>query len=136
MWKVVVGYGVLLALGALLLQWLQFHLLVRTHPREVYLALFALACMMMGAWVALRLRRRPASALDLDPDAPMRLGISGRELEVLGLLAAGRSNKEIARHLDVSPNTVKTHVAKLFEKLGAQRRTQAILRARELGVIR
>jgi len=136
MWKVVVGYGVLLALGALLLQWLQFHLLVRTHLREVYLALFALACMMMGAWVALRLRRRPAATLDLDPDAPMRLGISGRELEVLGLLAAGRSNKEIARHLDVSPNTVKTHVAKLFEKLGAQRRTQAILRARELGIIR
>jgi len=135
MWKVVVGYGVLLALGALLLQWLQFHLLVRTHPLEVYVALFALACMALGAWVALRLRRRPASTLDLDPAAPDRLGISGRELEVLGLLAAGRSNKEIARHLDVSPNTVKTHVSNIFEKLGAKRRTQAILRARELGII-
>jgi ATP/maltotriose-dependent transcriptional regulator MalT len=64
------------------------------------------------------------------------LGISDRELEVLTLLAAGRSNKEIARHLEVSPNTIKTHVARLFEKLGARRRTEAILRARELGVIR
>lgn len=136
MWKVVLGYGVLLALGALLLQWLQFHLLVRTHPLEVYVALFAVACMALGAWVALRLRRRPPSTPDPDPGAPDRLGISGRELEVLGLLAAGRSNKEIARHLDVSPNTVKTHVSNIFEKLGAKRRTQAILRARELGVIR
>jgi DNA-binding NarL/FixJ family response regulator len=51
-------------------------------------------------------------------------------------LAAGRSNKEIARQLEVSPNTVKTHIAKLFEKLGAKRRTEAILRARELGLVR
>ena len=64
------------------------------------------------------------------------LGISDRELEVLELLAAGQSNKEIARRLEVSPNTVKTHVARLFEKLEARRRTEAILRARELGMIR
>ena len=75
-------------------------------------------------------------ALELDPAAHERLGISAREFEVLGLIAAGRSNKEIARTLEVSPNTVKTHVAKLFEKLGARRRTEAILRARELGMIR
>jgi ATP/maltotriose-dependent transcriptional regulator MalT len=64
------------------------------------------------------------------------LGISPRELEVLDLLAAGRSNKEIARRLDVSPNTVKTHLANLYEKLEVRRRTEAILRARELGMIR
>jgi ATP/maltotriose-dependent transcriptional regulator MalT len=64
------------------------------------------------------------------------LGISPRELEVLDLLAAGRSNKEIARRLDVSPNTVKTHLANLYEKLEVKRRTEAILRARELGMIR
>ena len=64
------------------------------------------------------------------------LGVSDREFEVLTLLAAGRSNKEIANQLDVSPNTVKTHVAKLFEKLEAKRRTEAISRARELGMIR
>ena len=64
------------------------------------------------------------------------LGISGREREVLELLAAGRSNKEIARQLEVSPNTVKTHVARLFEPLQAKRRTDALNKARELGILR
>lgn len=137
MWRTVFIYGLLLALGAIGLQWLQYQMLVRTHPAEVYLAIFALACMALGGWVAIRLRQRPAPALPTaDPEAPQRLGISGRELEVLEHLAAGRSNKEIAQRLEVSPNTVKTHVARLFEKLGARRRTQAILRARELGVLR
>jgi DNA-binding NarL/FixJ family response regulator len=136
-WRTVLIYGALLALGAVALQWLQYQMLVRTHPAEVYLALFALACMGLGAWVTTRLRRRPApAAAEIDPEAQLRLGISERELEVLEHLAAGRSNKEIAQRLEVSPNTVKTHVAKLFEKLGARRRTQAILRARELGVLR
>jgi ATP/maltotriose-dependent transcriptional regulator MalT len=54
---------------------------------------------------------------------------------VLKELAAGRSNKEIARRLEVSPSTVKTHLARLYEKLGAERRTDAIRRARELGII-
>ena len=137
MGRTVLYYGVLLALGATGLQWLQYQMLVRTHPGEVYLALFALGGMALGFWVAIRLWHRPAPApAEPDPEAPLRLGISGRELEVLEHLAAGRSNKEIAQRLEVSPNTVKTHVARLFEKLGAKRRTQAILRARELGVLR
>jgi DNA-binding NarL/FixJ family response regulator len=133
----VVVYGALLATGAVGLQWLQYHVLVRAHPFEVYIGLFALACMALGGGIAARLvRRRPAATVELDPAASERLRISGRELEVLELLASGRSNKEIARRLEVSPNTVKSHVARLFEKLGAKRRTQAILKARELGVIR
>lgn len=137
MWQTVLIYGALLALGVLGLQWLELQLLVRTHPAEVYFALFALGCMALGGWVAMRLFQRPPPATpELDPVARERLGISEREFEVLGLLAAGRSNKEIARTLAVSPNTVKTHVARLFEKLGARRRTEAILRARELGMIR
>ena len=63
------------------------------------------------------------------------LGISGRELEVLHALAAGQANKEIARSLGVSPNTVKTHVARLYEKLEAKRRTDAVARARALGIL-
>jgi DNA-binding NarL/FixJ family response regulator len=130
-------YGSLLAVGALGLQWLQFQMLVRTHPAEIYMALLAAACMVLGGGLALRVWRRPSlPPPGADPEAPARVGISERELEVLQHLVAGHSNKEIAQRLEVSPNTVKTHVSKLFEKLGARRRTQAILRARELGVIR
>lgn len=137
MWRTVSIYGGLLAVGAVGLQWLQYQMLVRTHPAEIYIALLAAACMALGAWLWVRLWPRPApTSAAPDPAAPQRLGISERELEVLEHLAAGRSNKEIALRLEVSPNTVKTHVAKLFEKLGARRRTQAILRARELGVLR
>jgi DNA-binding NarL/FixJ family response regulator len=70
-----------------------------------------------------------------NPEAQAALGISPRELAVLRELAAGRSNKEIALALQVSPNTIKTHVARLFEKLDARRRTDAINRARELGIV-
>ena len=62
--------------------------------------------------------------------------LSEREFEVLELLAAGRSNKEIASQLSVSPNTVKSHLAKLYSKLDVTRRTEAILKARELGMLR
>jgi len=93
--------------------------------------------MALGAWLALRLRGpRIPETFEINRLAQQSLGLSERELEVLSLIAAGQSNKEIARQLGVSPNTVKTHIANLFEKLGAQRRTEAILKARELGVIR
>lgn len=137
MWRTVLIYGVILAAGTLGLQWLQFQLLVRTHPLEIYLAIFALAFMALGAWIALRLRRRPApEQFEFNTAAQQSLGISERELEVLTLIAAGQSNKEIAHRLEVSPNTVKTHVANLFEKLGAKRRTEAIAKARELRLVR
>jgi ATP/maltotriose-dependent transcriptional regulator MalT len=90
----------------------------------------------LGVWVGARLFRRSA-ATPFEPNTRVRetLGVSDREFEVLTLLAQGRSNKEIAKQLDVSPNTVKTHVASLFEKLPAKRRTEAISRARELGML-
>jgi DNA-binding CsgD family transcriptional regulator len=126
----------LLAAGAFGLQWLEFQFVVRTHATETYLVLIALAFMGLGIWVGVRLFRRPPAA-PFEPNQKVRetLGISDRELEVLTRLAAGRSNKEIANELNVSPNTIKTHIAKLFAKLEAKRRTEAILRARELGII-
>ena len=54
------------------------------------------------------------------------LQITPRELEMLGLIAEGLSNKEIAEKAFVSENTVKTHVSRLFGKLGARRRTEAV----------
>jgi DNA-binding NarL/FixJ family response regulator len=138
MWRTILIYGALLAAGATGLQWLQYRYLVRAYPLEAYLGLIALAFMGLGIWVGVRLVRRahPTTPFEANTRAQESLRISERELEVLHLLAAGRSNKEIAHRLEVSPNTVKTHIARLFEKLEVRRRTEAILRARELGVIR
>ena len=134
--RTILVYGAVLAGGTFVLQWLGFRFLVRTHAVEVYVVLVAAAFMGLGVWLGARVFRRTSVAPFVpNSRAQEALGISGRELEVLELLAAGRSNKEIARRLEVSPNTVKTHVSKLFGKLEARRRTEAILRARELGMI-
>lgn len=136
MWKRLVAYGALLAMGTLALQWLDYQRLARMHTGDIYLFLVAAAFLVLGIVLGVRVFAAPAAApFDGNPKAQLELGLSGRELEVLHELAAGHSNKEIAAHLHVSPNTVKTHVARLFEKLGAKRRTEAIRRARELGIV-
>lgn len=136
MTRQVVLYGALLAVGTLALQWLDYQRLARAHTGDIYLFLVALAFLGLGITVGARLfgARKPRH-FDGNPQARDALGISPRELTVLQEIAAGRSNKEIAAHLNVSPNTVKTHVSRLFEKLGAKRRTDAINRARELGIV-
>lgn len=130
-------YGAALALTAVGLQWVQYQMWARSHPGDLYLALIATTFLGLGVWVGARLFRTPARSSPFEPNTLARasLGISNREFQVLELLAAGRSNKEIARSLSVSLNTVKTHVSRLFDKLEATRRTQAIVRARELGLI-
>ncbi len=137
-WKAVAGYGLLLALGTLGLQWLDYQRLARTHMGDVYDVLLAAAFLALGLLIGTRVlaRRTPAATFDGNPQACAALGISPRELEVLAELAGGHSNKEIAARLHVSPNTVKTHVSRLLEKLGARRRTDALRRARELGLVR
>jgi DNA-binding CsgD family transcriptional regulator len=133
-WKRVVGYGALLAAGTVALQWLDYQRLARMHPGDIYLFLVAAAFLVLG--IVLGVFAAPApTPFDGNPQAQAALGLSERELQVLHELAAGRSNKEIAARLHVSPNTVKTHVARLFEKLHARRRTEAIRRARELGIV-
>src|SRR5678815_4375952 len=103
--RTIVIYGALLAAGAFGLQWLEFQFVVRTHATETYLVLIAIAFMGLGVWVGARLFQRPAAA-PFEPNVRVRetLGVSDREFEVLTLLAQGRSNKEIAQQLDVSPN--------------------------------
>ena len=136
MWKRVVGYGVLLGAGTLALQWLDYQRLARMHSGDIYLFLVAAAFLVLGIVLGVRVFAPPAPVtFDGNPKACAALGLSERELDVLHELAAGRSNKEIAAQLHISPNTVKTHVARLFEKLGAKRRTEAIRRARELGIV-
>ena len=135
-WKQAALYGAFLAVGTLALQWLDYQRLVRVHSGDFYIFLIAAAFLALGVFVGTRLFAAPKPAsFDGNPQAQASLGISARELTVLKELAAGRSNKEIALVLNVSPNTVKTHVANLLDKLGAKRRTDAINRARELGIV-
>ena len=103
----------------------------------IWIALIAAGFLGLGVWVGARLFRPQVLAGGFETNEPAlaALGITRREHEVLGLFAAGQSNKEIARRLNLSPNTVKTHVARLYEKLQAVRRTDAVLRARELRLI-
>jgi len=139
MWRRAALYGLALAAGAALLQWLDYQRLARAQSELAYVVLIAAGFLALGVWAGVKLlghRAPPAPPFDGNPQAQASLGISPRELEVLEQLAAGLSNKEIAARLNVSPHTVKTHVARLFEKLGARRRTEAILKARELGLLR
>jgi DNA-binding CsgD family transcriptional regulator len=136
MWKQVLIYGLLLAAGTLGLQWLDYQRLARVYSTEVYASILALAFLILGVVIGVRVFRAPQpQPFDGNPKAVDSLGLSERELEVLKEVAEGRSNKEIANKLNVSPNTVKTHLARVFEKLGARRRTDAINRARELGIL-
>lgn len=137
MWKRAAIYGAFLAIGTLALQWLDYLRLARSHSGDIYIFLISLAFLVLGVFLGARViggKREPA-AFDGNPKAQAALGISARELAVLREIAAGHSNKEIARNLNVSPNTVKTHVARLFEKLEAKRRTDAMNKARELGLV-
>jgi DNA-binding CsgD family transcriptional regulator len=136
MWKRMAGYGALLAAGTLALQWLDYQRLARMHAGDIYLFLVAAGFLVLGIVLGVRVFAAPApAAFDGNPKAQAALGLSERELQVLHELAAGHSNKEIAAHLHVSPNTIKTHVARLLDKLGAKRRTEAIQRARLLGIV-
>lgn len=134
--RVIILYALGLAAGAFALQWLQYNYLVRVFSTEIYIGLIAVAFAALGVWAGMRLARRPASAtFEKNSAAIASLGITPREQEVLALLAAGKSNKEIAGKLGISPNTVKTQVASLYQKLEVQRRTQAVQKARELALI-
>jgi DNA-binding CsgD family transcriptional regulator len=129
-------YGSALAACALVLQWLDYRYAMRLYSTEFYTGAIAVMFTLLGLWVGNRLtpRIRP-SAFERNDRAIATLGISTRECEVLELLAQGCSTKLIARRLTISPNTVKTHLARLFEKLGTESRTQAIHKARSLGIL-
>ena len=137
------------------LQYTQYRFVVIQHSVEIYSALVAVLFSAFGIWLGLRITRRretirekvvvkevpfPVEAPALEPFAPntvrqQTLGITARELEILGLIARGFSNREIATQLFVSENTVKTHCSRAFDKLGAARRTQAVQRGKELGLL-
>lgn len=128
-------YALVLVAGTFALQWIEYRLLLRQMPGSLALGAVALGLIGLGLWLGVSVRRAPAKAFTRNDRALESLGISKREFAVLELLAQGQTNKEIARSLAISPNTVKTHVARLYEKLGASRRTEAVNKSRELRLI-
>lgn len=134
--KILLLYSLLLAAAAFALEWLQYQYFAKTYSVEIYVVLIALAFASLGIWVGYRLTaKRPQGPFEQNRAALKSLGISARELEVLEALTDGQSNKEIGRTLDISPNTVKTHIARLYEKLKVNGRVRAIERARSLHLI-
>lgn len=134
--KSILIYALALAAATFVLSWLEYQYLTRAFATEIYIVLLAVGFTGLGAWAGWRLtRKKHAGAFEKNEAAIATLGITAREYEVLERLAAGESNKEIARSLDLSPNTVKTHLARLYEKLEVSRRTQAIQKAKELALI-
>ena len=134
--RTIILYAIALALAAAALDWLEYRYLVRAFSTEIYIAFLALGFVALGIWAGRKLTPAPRPADFTRNEAAIRsLGLSPRECEILAMLASGRSNKEMARALGISPNTVKTHLARVFEKLEVQKRMQAVEKARMLSLI-
>ncbi len=145
--KHVLLYGLLCGVVIAALRLIEYRWLVVEHSIEIYGGLVAAIFAAVGIWLGRRLTRTtetvvvrevvvPAPSSFVRDQAKVEsLGITPRELEVLELIAEGLSNKEIAARVFVSENTIKTHSSRVFDKLGAQRRTQAVQLGRELRLI-
>jgi two-component system, NarL family, response regulator LiaR len=147
--RTVLIYGVIGGLLIVGLKLIEYRFVVIEHSFEVYGGLVAVLFSAVGIWLGLKLSGTRETvvvkevAVPADPARPFvadavrleQLGITPRELEILGLIAAGLSNREIAETLFVSENTVKTHSSRLFDKLNARRRTQAVQIGKTSGLI-
>ena len=145
--KHVLLYGLIAGVLIALLQIIEYRWLVIEHSVEIYGGLVAAVFASLGIWLGLRITRRketvvvrevmvPAPASFVRDEKKVEsLGITPRELEILQLIAEGLSNREIAERVFVSENTVKTHSSRVFDKLGARRRTQAVQLGKELLLI-
>ena len=135
--------------GALIaaLKLIEYRFLVVEHSFEIYGGLIAALFAGLGIWLGFKLTRHketvvvkevPVAVADrfqLNQKKLDELGVTPRELEILQLIADGLSNREIAEKLFVSENTIKTHSSRLFDKLSARRRTQAVQIGKAMGLI-
>lgn len=134
------------------MQFVEYRFLVVEHSIEIYGAIVAAAFAAAGIWLGLKIVkpkvvvervavevpvevRVPAAPFVLNQAKVDELAVTPRELEVLGLIAEGLSTKEMAERLFVSENTIKTHTSRVFDKLGVNRRTQAVQAGKQLGLI-
>ena len=150
--KQILIYGLIYgACGGLLvafLKYIEYRFIVIEHSIEIYGGLTALIFVGVGIWLGLKLTSKKEVVVVREVPVPTNgpfvlnksrlrdLGITKRELEILELIARGMSNREIAEKLFVSENTVKTHSSRLFDKLSAKRRTQAVQIGKEMGLIK
>lgn len=140
-------YGLCAGALIVLLKLIEFRFLVVEHSIEIYAGLIAALFAALGIWLGLKLTRKKevvvvkeapvavSQPFALNQSRVKDLGITKREFEILELIAQGMSNREIAEKLFVSENTVKTHSSRLFDKLSAKRRTQAVQIAKEQGLL-
>ena len=140
-------FGVLGGLLAAVLDAIEYRFLVAEYSVEIYGVLVAALFASLGIWLGFTVTKKPETVVVKEfvgePPPPFqrngaqidRLGLTPRELQMLELIAAGLSNKEISERINLSENTVKTHLSRLFEKLGARRRTQAVQLGKELGIL-
>jgi DNA-binding CsgD family transcriptional regulator len=147
--KTVLLYGLLGGVLIAGLKFIEYRFLVVEHSLEIYGGLVALLFSAVGIWLGLKLTKTKETIVVKEVAVPVRadtpfavnearreqLGITPREMEILELIAAGFSNREIAEKLFVSENTVKTHSSRLFDKLQAKRRTQAVQIGKDAGLI-
>jgi len=140
-------YGLIAGILIAALKWMEYRFLLIEHSLEIYGGLVAATFAALGIWLGIRLTSKQERVVTKEvlvpaggpfrPDNGKRetLRITPRELEILELIAQGLSNREIADKLFVSENTVKTHSSRVFDKLGAKRRTQAVQLGKELRLI-
>lgn len=140
-------YGLIGGILIAVLKWTEYRFLVIEHSIEIYGGLIAATFAVLGIWLGLKLTGRQQKVVIREVAVPAgepfiaderkreELGITRRELEILELIAQGMSNREIAEKLFVSENTVKTHSSRVFDKLGAKRRTQAVQLGKEFGLL-
>lgn len=147
--KRVLLYGAAGGVLIVMLRLIEYQYLVRVYSTEVYGGIVALVFTAVGIYVGLRWTQRREIVVVKEVEVRVRdggpftlntvkleeLGLTPREHEILGLIAQGLSNREIGEKLFVSENTVKTHSSRVFDKLGVNRRVQAVQKARELGLI-
>jgi NarL family two-component system response regulator LiaR len=140
-------YGLIGGILIAVLKWTEYRFLVIEHSIEIYGGLTAATFAVLGIWLGLKLTGTKERVVVKEvlvpagkpfvPDERKRedLGITRREFEILELIAQGMSNREIAGRLYVSENTIKTHSSRVFDKLGAKRRTQAVQLGKEFGLL-
>jgi NarL family two-component system response regulator LiaR len=144
--KHILIYGLCGGLLNVALKLIEYRFLLVEHSIEIYGGLVAAVFAGLGIWLGLKLTKKKetvvvkeipvtAQPFAVNETRLRELGITRREREILELIATGLSNREIAEKLFVSENTVKTHSSRLFDKLSAKRRTQAVQIGKDLGLI-